>query len=176
MAEFFNPYAFVPALRDRESAGRGRAPRRLGVLGADRWSGSLRVRVTAVSPLLVTEQERSADGSVSRRTRQVAGRVSLAPASLKGMVRSEFEAVTGSRFGMFEEHDRRLGYRARTRDSADLVPARVVDDKGVKRVLLLRGMQGGVAPRRRLLKAAWVPRYGARALTLPPGVVHGAMV
>jgi len=175
LSEFFNPYAFVasPARSDvREPL-----PAPLGRLAAGRWTGKLRIRIRAQTPLLVTEQERGADGKVVRRTRRIGGEVAVLPSSVKGMIRGEYEMVTNSRFGVFHEHDRRLGYRESTGSSKDLVPVRIVEVRGEKRVLLLlegrtpAGLPGNVT----MLKAAWVPRY-RNAITVPAGVQHGSLV
>ncbi|MDN5757310.1 MAG: RAMP superfamily CRISPR-associated protein, partial [Tomitella sp.] len=131
----------------------------------DRWSGRLRLRITAETALLITDQERG-----RRRTRVIDGVPAIAPTSVKGMIRSEFEMVTNSRFGVFEDHDRRLGYRsAANRDAARLTPVRIAEDG---RVDLLDGLD----PRDdSLLKTCWVPRYNSPvAITgVPP---HGMAV
>lgn len=174
---FFNPYAFVPPWLDRGNVAelRDKPPERLGRLHDGRWSGRLRLRITAVTPLLITEQGRDAAGLAERGTRSVAGAPLLASSSVKGSVRSEFETVTGSRYGVFEGHERRLGYRSSTRDSSDLVPVRIMIVADSKRALRLDGLRPTVAGHRTVLKAAWVPRYGHRPITpWPAGIVHGS--
>ncbi len=173
---FFNPYAFVPPWPRRGEVPelRDGPPVPLGRLREGRWSGRLRLRITAVAPLLVTEQGAGEDGLAERGTRKVAGTPLLASSSVRGSVRSEFEAVTGSRYGVFEGHERRLGYRSSTRDSSDLVPVRIITVEGTKRALRLDGMRRPTDAARRVLKAAWVPRYGARAVTpWPDTIEHG---
>lgn len=177
MSDFFNPYAFVPPWpRRSDVSGLCDGPsKRLGRLHEGRWSGRLRLRITAVTPLLITEQVRDGSGLAERGTRIVAGRPLLAPSSVKGSVRSEFEAVTGSRYGVFEGHQRRLGYRSSTRDSSELVPVRIITLQGSKHALVLDGMRRPADSHRRVLNAAWVPRYGHRPITpWPAGIAHGS--
>ncbi|MGH3935358.1 MAG: TIGR03986 family type III CRISPR-associated RAMP protein [Pseudonocardiaceae bacterium] len=177
MSDFFNPYAFVPPWprRGEVPALRDMPPERLGRLHEGRWSGRLRLRITTATPILITEQSRDAQGLAERGTRTVAGRPLLASSSVKGSVRSEFEAVTGSRYGVFEGHGRRLGYRSSTRDSSDLVPVRIIAVAGDKRVLRLDGMPPAVDTHLTVLKAAWVPRYGHRPISpWPAEIVHGS--
>jgi CRISPR/Cas system CSM-associated protein Csm3 (group 7 of RAMP superfamily) len=79
----------------------------LGAIAEHSWTGRLRVRLRAESPLLVSEQSRG--GSMAeRRTRLVGEEVVIPSTSVKGMLRTEFEMVTNSRFGVFEqdEHER----------------------------------------------------------------------
>lgn len=171
--DFYNPYAFVPN-PGRAQAGQDCPPEPLGVFGSDTWTGCLRVRLCAVSPLLVTEQSRG--GSVSeRRTRVFDGVATIPSTTVKGMLRSEVEMVTNSRFGVFEQdqHARRLGYRASARDGSGLVPVRIVADPGGgRRVLPLNGMAAG---RGEVLKAAWVPTYpeSPGSIIVAHGIRHG---
>lgn len=182
MSQFFNPYAFVPPWpgRSKVPALRDGPSERLGRLHEGRWSGRLRLRITAVTPLLITEQGHDEKGLAQRGTRKVAGTPLLASSSVKGSVRSEFEAVTGSRYGVFEGHHRRLGYRSSTRDSSDLYPVRVITltgskGKQSKYVLRLDGMRrpADANRNRQVLKAAWVPRYRRGIKFWPAGITHG---
>lgn len=174
---FFNPYVFVPPWPQRRDVPQLKdgSPQRLGRLHNQHWSGRLRVRITGVTPLLISEQSRDANRLTQRATRTINGEVLLASSSVKGSIRAEYEAVTGSRYGVFEGHDRKMGYRSSGGDSGDLVPARIIIRNDEKVALLLDGMKPEKDwPPGRLLKAAWVPRYGPRALSSwPPEVVHG---
>ncbi len=175
---FFNPYAFVPPWPRRSEIPelRDRPPERLGRLHEKRWTGRLQLRITAVTPLLITEQGRSQEDLSERATRRITGTPLLASTSVKGSVRSEFEAVTGSRYGVFDGHDRRLGYRSSTQDSSSLVPVRITNVNGEKRALLLDGMKRPSDNHRMVLKAAWVPRYGNQAIrSWPREITHGTM-
>ncbi|HEU0088897.1 MAG TPA: TIGR03986 family CRISPR-associated RAMP protein [Pseudonocardiaceae bacterium] len=180
MTQFFNPYAFVPASRRRGDA---RPPddgpaEPGGLLRAERWTGRLRLRITAVTPLLVSEQEHTRRGTeqhTQRRTRSIGGQITVPPTTVKGMIRSEFETVTNSRFGVFgDHHQHRLAYRTQIRDSSDLVPVRVTTGKDKSRqVLPLRGVPDHPL---KPMAAAWVPRYGRDPVAVPSGIKHRSLV
>lgn len=175
MSDFFNPYAFSPAPRREDLDGPSEVS--LGRLRAEQWTGRLRVRLTALTPLLVTEQDADSKGQVRRRTRVIDGQVVVAPSSLKGMVRSEFEMVTNSRFGVFHERGHPFGFRQPTESAQALVPVRVVVDGDRHMVIPLRGKpspRGGAG--RPMLPAAWVPMYRADAVPIPAGIEHGCLV
>lgn len=144
--EFFNPYNFIPTpprtgdfpveLADGEPVGHHR-------LVDELWSGKVTVRMKAVSPLLVPSGDYSVDNlqHKTKRTRTVGGRVAIPSSSVKGMVRSAFEAVTNSRFGEFSKHDRPLAFRQTASEGIQAFPAVVTDDGTRIRVLL-----GGTTP------------------------------
>ena len=150
---FHNPYNFIPApdrgtggarlpggLRDAEPAGHHRWHDSL-------WSGDIAITIRTVTPLLITrdrpnpprmDAEREHPDHRHLEIATVTGtdgveRVELAPTQLKGMLRSAYEAVTCSRFGVFEQPPR-LGYRTSADDAVDLRPA----------LLLVRGRQARV--------------------------------
>ena len=79
------------------------------------------------------------------------GQPLLHGASVKGALRSAYETVTGSRYGVFRGHDRALAYR-QPATKPEVVPARVESDG-----------QGGL----RFRLCAWpplpVPLYDPRA-------------
>ncbi|MBO0803835.1 MAG: TIGR03986 family CRISPR-associated RAMP protein [Nocardiopsaceae bacterium] len=95
MAEFVNPYTFVPHVPVPE---RG-APAGHAVMGAGRFSGVLEVRLTAKTPLLIGGfTEKQADGSektVLPRRKDPAGTVIVPGSGLAGAVRSLHEALVG---------------------------------------------------------------------------------
>jgi len=126
---FHNPYNFIPT-----------PPRRIedpvlgdseylpshpdhGVFQADRISGTIRVRVTTVTPMLLPDAGAARslnngkdNGHKSYPVREDSkGRAALHPASLKGMLRAAFEAVTNSRFPPTAPWDHKLAYRAEAR-------------------------------------------------------------
>jgi CRISPR-associated protein (TIGR03986 family) len=107
-----------------------------------RWSGEIAVTLRVVTPLLLM-RERTTNDSGAEEDREdghrhlvVAttpdGLVDLAPTQLKGMLRSVYEVVTNSRFGVFQ-HDDRLGHRQPADGRANLRPAIV---ESADRVLL----------------------------------------
>lgn len=174
---FLNPYTFVPAGRRPSTGPFADAP----PAGHDRlreglWTGTLRARLTVATPLLLLDPSRATPSRhdqdhlvhpvLSRE-----GRPHLPATSLKGMLRSAYEAVTNSRFGVFNGHEDRLAHRMASTESQYMVPARVSEDG--RRIVLLPGdtPPGGQAARNPLLHAAWLPRYRPKAtpVTYPGG-------
>ncbi len=113
---FHNPYNFVPALpRDKVTNELGdRLPS-----GHDRylpgnWSGSIRVKLTTKTPLLIPDAFQANEDGKGHKTfslRMLNGKPYLPPTSIKGMLRSAYEGVTNSRLSVFSEHDKPLVYR-----------------------------------------------------------------
>ena len=88
------------------------------------------------------------------------GKYTIPGSSMRGMVRSIYEAVTNSSFSILNENeeDIPLFYRGETGMAKDLVPARVFKEGDDFKVELLTGhvtknSQPG------LMYAAWIPRY-----------------
>lgn len=164
---FRNPYTFVPSpARKRDGELGDRLPASHATLGLDTYTGRIGVVMKTETPLLVL------DDASRRRSKEdkdhwvydVAvdgdGRPAIPPTAVKGMLRSAYEAVTNSRYGVFVDHDGRLGYRMSAPEGLALVPARVSDD-GTS-VELLPGTTPiggqGKGPRE-VLHAAWLPVY-----------------
>lgn len=135
--DFRNPYNFVPAPEppeDRKATALDRgAPVALDRWHKKLWSGCIRLRLTAATPLLLPEAPavEETDGHKTFRTRREirddAEYPVLPVTSLKGVLRAACEAVTNSRFGAFDEHDRELGRRMPAEDGLRMVPARVTE-------------------------------------------------
>jgi CRISPR-associated protein (TIGR03986 family) len=152
---FHNPYNFVPApprimegeLGDLEPAGHDRYQ-------PDRWSGSVAVKLTTETPLLIVDAsqsepyEKDPDHKIYP-VRLVNNQPYLPPTSVKGMLRSAYEAVTNSRLAVFEKHHDRLAYRMAAKIGP--VPARVEIEDGIE---VLRIMKASV-----MGYAAKLPRY-----------------
>ncbi|MEJ5256383.1 MAG: TIGR03986 family CRISPR-associated RAMP protein [Acidimicrobiales bacterium] len=117
--DFVNPYTFVPAPPREAAAGTelgDRTPWGHHRRHPDGWSGRIRIQLTTVTPLLIPD---AANTRVTPNDHQIQplrvgpdGKPYLPPTSVKGMLRAAYEAVTNSRFGVFGDHSRRLGYRA----------------------------------------------------------------
>ncbi|MDX3099974.1 TIGR03986 family type III CRISPR-associated RAMP protein [Nonomuraea angiospora] len=135
---FLNPYTFVPAfpreglpkqLQDSPPPSRDR-------LHPERWSGRIEVALTTETPLLLPDPARSQPPSSGEEGHEVYpvrlrdGRPHLGSTAVKGMLRSAFEAVTNSRFGVFSGHDAPLGFRRDAGYALKLVPVYVAG-KGV---------------------------------------------
>jgi CRISPR-associated protein (TIGR03986 family) len=112
----------------------------------DRWSGRISVKLTTKTPLLIPD---IFDNEVEKHKTyplrlDVDGKPYLPPTSIKGMLRSAYEAVTNSRLSVFEKHGDLLVYRMEAREIG-LIPARVESsDNGT---LKLRLMQAVKLPR-----------------------------
>ena len=131
--KFHNPYGFIPApprndqhetLGDKQPAGHDRYK-------ADHWSGCIEVCLTTETPLLVLDAAKAQRDAPTKGhnifpTRiGVDGSPYIPPTSIKGMLRSAFEAVTNSRISVLAEHDRRLAFRSPASEGLKMVPARV---------------------------------------------------
>ena len=190
-----NPYTFIPTA-PRIVDGQWRLPDGLvDAPGASHavvdvtieWSGRLVLRLTAVTPLLLPDPD-SPDARRDEHDHPTYpvrvgpdGSPLIHGASLKGALRTAYETVTGSRYGVFRGHEQALAYRrpASKEDRPQVTPARVEDDgHGGRRFRLCtllpvplydppeRERRGhGSAPR--------PPRRKARYLGTPPADVLG---
>lgn len=199
---FVNPYTFVPTLpRGGLTDGPGETglgdsgqagPPSHALVSAGEWTGTVRVRLTTLTPLLLPDTERAGTGDDDRLTFHTrldpAGQPLLPGSSLKGALRSAYETITASRFGVLTDHQGRLAYRIPATQGIDVVPAVVEDDgRGGRVFRLCRADRDWSAPGRRgneVQAAAWVPAYGAqeRHLHLVGGLsgrlrnLHGRLV
>ncbi|MDQ1294552.1 MAG: hypothetical protein QG608_2437 [Actinomycetota bacterium] len=138
-----NPYTFVPA-PPRGDLTDGLGPTGLGdagddgppshaVIDASQWTGTLRVSLTTVTPLLLLDDGTTLDRS-RRRCHGVRldghRRPLLHGASLKGALRSAFETVTASRYGVFGPHSNPLAFRLSTDHGVAVRPAIVYGKDG----------------------------------------------
>jgi CRISPR-associated protein (TIGR03986 family) len=173
--DFRNPYNFIPApprdtahpdLGDHEPVGQD-------TFEADRYTGTLRVSMVAKTPLLLPDTERVQESSNGHKTYPLRvgtdGKPLIPASSVRGMLRSAYEAVTNSRFGRFSktQHEDRLAFRMDARDGLKLVPARV--DGGQIQLLTGTSSVGTDGKPAGPMFAAWLPRYvngqvGFRAL------------
>ncbi len=178
---FHNPYSFIPA-PDRPTRGplADGLPPSHNRYHPDFYSGRISVELRVETPLLLPDAARAEESENGHRVFPVRTRSDGAPdlpiTSVKGALRSAFEAVTNSRFGVFAGHDGRLGLRMEARGGLLMVPARINGD-------CLELYEG---TRDRTMAAAWLPRYSAgrstdidrRAIRYPGGTLpaHGDRV
>jgi CRISPR-associated protein (TIGR03986 family) len=186
--EFLNPYTFVATPRRDTEEGplADEAPASHGRHHDGLWSGSIALEIEATTPWLIPDASRRTEARgvaghfvYDIRTRWTnGGEEPVVPVTtLKGALRSAYEVVTNSRFGVFQGHDRPLGYRMDAREGVRLVPARV-DEDGTLGLLL--GVNDGLPDRGKSLQtlpAAWLPTYdrgpeGTKVDCLPE-VNHG---
>jgi CRISPR-associated protein (TIGR03986 family) len=141
--DFHNPYNFVPAL-PRQGKVVGTELGDLSPVGhyaylPNYWSGTITVRLKTATPLLIPDAGRLAVGDNPEHKifplRMLDGKPYLSPTSIKGILRSAYEAVTNSRLSVFTGHEDRLAYRVPTDNSKRIYPAIVIQQDEGKRVL-----------------------------------------
>jgi len=169
MSFFFNTYYFVRT-PDRESVPRDcfagdYDPSDISKMEdhsrywPERYSGHIPVKLKVRTPLFITDpmSKRPAPNKIDHMIYDCLKTIPVT--SLKGMLRSAYETITNSRYGVFSktQHRKRLGFRYEAK--ADLIPARIVkNDNGELEIELFRGNQ----PNDRTLFAAWVPLYSGQ--------------
>nr|NLI50789.1 TIGR03986 family CRISPR-associated RAMP protein [Propionibacterium sp.] len=138
---FQNPYNFVPfstAMRTGELAeAREAGPLPCDRAHADRYSAKLAICFTTVTPLLTMEvsDKEQGESAVYTVRRDDKGKPIINGASVKGMLRSLYEQVTGSRLGIFNHPDP-LSVRSIARDALDLTMVKVDEHKAAERRLV----------------------------------------
>lgn len=164
--DFHNPYNFVPApprsISDPDLG--DQPPVDQDTLLVDRYSGSIRVKMIAKTPLLVPDTERAQESTNGHKTFPLRvgadGRPLIPASSVRGMLRTAYEAVTNSRFGRLshDQHGDRLAFRMDAREGLRLIPARV--ENGQFRLLTGTSGVGSDGKPTGPMYAAWLPRYG----------------
>ncbi|MUG95758.1 TIGR03986 family CRISPR-associated RAMP protein [Scytonema sp. UIC 10036] len=181
--DFHNPYNFIPALPrhhlqkfqednpgwelgDRNPSGHESYQDKL-------WSGKISVTLTTVTPLLIPDAANLKELTEGEKKGHKIYRVRLdpryldrqgkpykpylPPTSIKGMLRSAYEAVTNSRLSVFGKHENRLAYRMPAKIGLQMVPARIEKEK----IYLYPGSSciGNDGTPQGEMYAAWLPRY-----------------
>ncbi len=166
--KFHNPYNFVPAPpRETGTEPLGDGP----PVGHDSYkkgyvTGKIRVRLTVETPLLIPDAAAANSDQHAHKTFPVRvgadGKPYLPPTSIKGMLRSAYEAVMNSRLAVFEGHEERLAYRMPAPDGLKRIPARVEDHGHGLRVVLYPGDSAinGDGSADGPMYAAWLRCYG----------------
>ncbi|MEA5619865.1 TIGR03986 family CRISPR-associated RAMP protein [Cronbergia sp. UHCC 0137] len=128
--DFHNPYNFVPAPpRNTENVQKSelgdRTPCGHDSYLNNHWSGRISVTLTTITPLLIPDAAKAqgTDHKIYPIRLDADGKPYLPPTSIKGMLRSAYEAITNSRLSIFVKHEDRLAFRMSTKN--DLIPARV---------------------------------------------------
>lgn len=180
---FRNPYTFIPALeRDYLPAPFADAPppSHARYDRNTQWVGTLRVRLTTLTPLLLpdtaeagrAEPDTTPGNPPDPHRRSKLFDVRIGPhgkpvihgTALKGALRSAYETITASRFGVFHGHDTRLAYRRAATSSQGLIPAIV--ESGPDGIATFRICLGDDRWRaRRPVPAAWIPVYDGQGRT-----------
>lgn len=142
---FLNPYNFVRSLEVND-------PTAAPILGRatppphDRYTGltgQLKCKLTTITPLFVADTEEViADpehpGHYNYRFFQYGGKPAIPATSLRGAIRSVYEAATNSCYAIFDA-DKRLSYRLQPGEALKLVPARAIEKNGTWHLELLPG-------------------------------------
>jgi len=196
---FHNPYNFIPAhprnqnhedLRDCPPVSQDR-------YHSERWSGTINVRLTTATPLLIQDAARAVNYDLDKKQVNYGldkkhlifpvrlgqdGLPYIAPTSIKGMLRSAFEAVTNSRLGIFHKHEDKLAYRMTANEMNQLIPARLEMNNGELKFRLMRtNLRGHAARLRRYDVRSVLPcdkGEAANATQYPDGTLprHGDSV
>ena len=172
---FHNPYNFVPALSRKDEKNK------LGELGddkpvghgryiPDRWTGRIAVKLTTVTPLLMPDAAEMTEDDNGHKTFPVRigadGKPHLPPTSIKGMLRSAYEAVTNSRLSVFESHDQMLAYRLPAKEGLTMIPARIKDSQVCLYLGTSRMSNSGKPERGDPMYAAWLRRWDRNSTSL----------
>ena len=168
---FHNPYNFVPAIPPKKDGPLGqKKPVGHHKYHAEHWNGRIDIEIETVTPLLIPDaaNERELDNGHKIFPVRVDadGRPLLAPTSVKGMLRSAYEAITNSRFGVFMGHDEPLAHRMNAGDGLAMIPARIVSDDEFELLMDTTSgkpiWQNGRWRAPDPMYAAWLPRYDRR--------------
>ncbi|MBW4652154.1 MAG: TIGR03986 family CRISPR-associated RAMP protein [Kaiparowitsia implicata GSE-PSE-MK54-09C] len=170
--KFHNPYNFVPALPrdgiegelgDRKPVGHGRYL-------PDHWTGRIAIKLTTVTPLLIPDAAGMTEDDNGHKTFPVRigadGKPYLPPTSIKGMLRSAYEAVTNSRLSVFESHDQLLAYRLPAKEGLTMIPARIENGQVYLHPGTSRISNSGKPERGDPMYAAWLRRWDKNSTNL----------
>lgn len=157
--EFHNPYNFIPAIPrdvshpdfgDHEPSGHDRYI-------SDKFSGKLTVKMIVETPLVVLDTARvEVQGDHKKFPVRIENdKPFINPTSVKGMLRSAYEAVTNSRMSVFTKHEDKLAFRMNPKEALDFVPVRIEESSsGQKQITFYTGKFDESMP------AAWLGKYG----------------
>ena len=179
---FLNPYNFVRWLPSssgdaagRKDLGRQTPPSHECLRGL---CGTITCILENVTPLFIPDAEQVNEDEKGHKTFRffrLNDKYALPGSSIKGMVRSVFEAVTNSCFYIFEPA--RLSYHLPAGEARNLWPARVEKDGDQWRLRILTGtarFHPKGCGRNERLPAAWVMRYPYGTLRNSPTVRENA--
>jgi len=168
--DFHNPYNFIPAPpRTIDDPDLGdHTPIDQAQFHSDRFSGRIRVSMEAITPLLVPDSapghfDENNDKHKTFNLLKGSDEKPLIPSSsIRGMLRSAYEAVTNSRFGRFpkKDHEKRLAYRMKPTDGLQLIPA-LIDNGSIHLLTGTSSIHPDGSPDGPQY-AAWLPRYSQK--------------
>lgn len=145
---FHNPYNFVRYVESppRVKKGSLHVLHRCPPPPHDRWvglSGKIKCQLKVKTPLFVSGSEgvtKDANGHHSYRFFSIGGRKAIPASTLRGTLRSTYEAVTNSCFAGLTNS--RLSYRLPANEASKLIPGIVVKKKDKWAIRLLTGSTG----------------------------------
>ena len=166
LGSFHNPYNFIPtpARNTKKETLGDHSPAGHETYHLDLISGVISVKMKTNTPLLIPDAPRTNSTNVTQHKIfplrvDSDGNPLIPPTSIKGMLRSAFEAITNSRMAVFSDHYDRLAYRLPADQGSKFIPARVTDDG--KSIELLPGssdINNDGSPKGPMY-AAWLKRY-----------------
>ncbi|MBX3055866.1 MAG: TIGR03986 family CRISPR-associated RAMP protein [Anaerolineae bacterium] len=166
---FHNPYNFVRPISGKPIISRSNTKLLDRCLPPphDRWlglSGKIQGRIQVKTPLFVSATEGVSVDDKEHKSYQfftVNGQKAISASSLRGVLRSTYEAVTNSCFANLA--DSRLSYRLAATDASKLVPGRVIEQDGQWYVELLTGTTrlkfNQQLTKNDMQYAAWIHQY-----------------
>lgn len=162
---FHNPYNFVPALPRDEKVLKTELgdhhPMGHSSYLHNYWSGKIIVNLTTVTPLLIPDAPNATgdDHKAYPVRKGVDGKPYLPPTSLKGMLRSAYEAITNSRLSILEKHNELLAYRMPASSGLLMIPARIENNYVCLYIGTSRISKNGKPHQGDPMYAAWLRRW-----------------
>ncbi|HFJ9404083.1 TPA: TIGR03986 family CRISPR-associated RAMP protein [Bacillus paranthracis] len=158
--KFHNPYNFVSW--SESAAPHTELAKQATTLNSGHNSGTIECCVHLESPLFI-----SGEGIRGKKDHGIYeffkkdGTYAIPGSTLRGMVRSVYEAATNSCFSVLQEndHDEPLFYRGNSGMSQELIPARIIEKDGQLHAELLTGHVTKKEKGKKLLYAGWVLEY-----------------
>ena len=182
---FYHAYNYIPT-PDRNDGSfpgalRDGSPATHDHLAPQLLNGRIEVEMTVVTPLVIGDTAPAPNNPNHTRLRVASASgnpggatgpndVSIPTTSVKGMLRSAFEAVTLSRFGQLPTADQYLTYRARASAALGLLPVRIeIQANGSVLAHPLDGAPGPTGSRP-LPAAVWKDEQGGPDSFAPGGL------
>ncbi|WJQ13225.1 TIGR03986 family CRISPR-associated RAMP protein [Geobacillus stearothermophilus] len=152
-----------PPAKEGTELARGPAP---NLLEAKGHTGTIQCRLQTVSPLFINGNVvKEEKGHKQYEFYKLHGKYAIPGSSLRGMIRSVFEAVTNSTYQILNENDENvpLFYRGDpNKMAANLIPARIIKtEEGGLAAELMTGYvsKQDIKQNRKIHYAAWILRY-----------------
>ncbi len=164
MSDFLNPYNFVrPLAAPKPTTPVQHLLWRCPPPPHDRYvglSGRITCKMTAETPVFISNGEplKKEGEHPSYEFYKVDGKDTIPGSSLRGAIRSVFEGITNSTYGVFEGY-KPLFYRMDPSKALGLVPGMIVTDKRNRWYFLPLNGKFDIQAESKNLYAAWIPCY-----------------